>query len=260
VPGLDRFDLTERVAIVTGGAGRLGTPMCYAMAERGAHIVVASRNLENCERVAAECSKIGLRALPHQVDVTNPTLIERMVTTVFQEFGRIDILVNNASGMKLKPFEELSAEDWDFSLRAGLTSVALCSQQAGKYMIAQKNGSIINIGSIYGVVAPDIKNYGPHLEMASPATYGSFKGGLVQLTRYLAGYWGKYGVRTNMISPGGIFANQPKEFVKNYIERVPLGRMGAPEDLSGPLVFLASDASAYVNGANLMVDGGWTAW
>lgn len=256
----DLYDLSGRVAIVTGGAGRLGSEMCRGLAEQGAHVVVASRRLEACEAVAAECSAAGPRALPIRVDVTEEEQIGKMTERVISEFGRIDILINNASGMVLKPFEDLTAADWDFSLRAGVTAAAMCSQAAGKYMVAQKKGSIINIGSIYGVVAPDMKNYGTHMEMASPATYGGGKGGLVQLTRYLAGYWGKFNVRTNMISPGGIFANQPAEFVNNYLAKVPLGRMGTPDDVKGVAVFLAADASAYVNGANLMVDGGWTSW
>lgn len=254
------FDLTGRVAIVTGGAGRLGTVMCHALAEQGAHVVVASRNLESCERVAGECSAIGSRALAVQVDVSNPELVERMTEITLGEFGKVDILINNASGMRSKAFEDLTAEDWDYSLRSGLTSAALCAQAVGKHMVAQKKGSILNIGSIYGVVAPDVKNYGEHLWMASPATYGGLKGGLVQFTRFLAGYWGKHNVRTNMISPGGILANQPAEFIANYVAKVPMGRMGNPDDVKGATVFLASDASAYVNGANLMVDGGWTIW
>jgi len=260
------FDLTGRVAIVTGGAGQLGFPMSQSLAELGAHVVIASRNVDNCREKAAAISKDNPEAIGLKLDVTQEDSIEEMTASVMEHFGRIDILVNNALTGKRAGVEDMTLEDWEFSLRGGLTSVFLCSQIVGREMVKRKRGVIVNIASIYGIVAPDQGIYGKS-GLNSPPNYAAVKGGVVQLTRYLATYWAKDNIRVNAITPGGFYNPMFKEtlpdydvFLKNYCRKTPLGRMAEPEDIKGAIAYLASDASNYVTGANLVLDGGFTVW
>lgn len=268
------FDLTGRVAIVTGGAGLLGKQFCEALVEAGASVVIASRTLENCEAWAKELTAYAatlpnwqerdpkIATLPLALDVTDPESSKAMVDATLEHFGRIDVLVNNAytRGTPAPP-EELTPEAWRTWLDAGLSGAFYCAQAAAKPMLAQGSGSIINISSMYGVVGTDVRMYPPGMPVNASAAYGAVKGGLVNLTRTLAVVWAGQGVRVNAISPGGFPSTQANEaFYNAFVNKVPLNRMGSRNDLKGAVVFLASDAGAYVVGHNLLVDGGWTAW
>lgn len=268
------FDLTGRVAIVTGGAGLLGKQFSQALVEAGASVVIASRTLENCQLWADELTAYARTlpiwqarddttvALPVAVDVTSPDSAQAMVAATIEHFGRLDILVNNAYARGTPaPPEDLAPEAWRTWIDAGLSGLFYCAQAAAKPMLAQGHGSIINISSMYGVVGVDVRIYPPGMPVNASAAYGAIKGGVINLTRTLAVVWAPQGVRVNCISPGGFpGATINAEFANNFIAKVPLNRMGNRNDLKGAVVFLASDAGAYVVGHNLLVDGGWTAW
>jgi len=256
------FDLTGRVAIITGGAGLLGKQLSKALAEAGAKVVIASRTLANCQAWAAELSAQGFAALALPLDVTDPASAKALVSATLEHFGRLDILVNNAYARGVPaPPELLDPAEWRTWLDAGLSGAFYCAQAAALPMLDQGSGSIINIGSIYGVVGTDVGMYPSGMPVNASAAYGAIKGGIVNLTRTLAVAWAAKGVRVNCISPGGFPGDTiNSEFAQNFRAKVPLGRMGNSTDLKGAVVFLASDAGAYVIGHNLLVDGGWTAW
>ena len=260
------FKLEGAVAIVTGGAGKLGSQMADALAEAGGHVVVASRDLDKCRAKAEALSAEHAQALPVAVDVTDAESVRRMIDAVMERFGRIDILVNNAYSAKAKPFEQMSAEEFESASSGALTSTFLCSQATAPVMRKQGSGAIINIASIYGMVSPDHRIYG-RSGLDNPCNYGPAKAGVLQFTRWLAAYLAPDGVRVNAITPGGFYnplfherLDYEDVFVANYRRKTPLGRMGNETDLKGAVVFLASAASEYVTGQNLVVDGGWTIW
>jgi NAD(P)-dependent dehydrogenase (short-subunit alcohol dehydrogenase family) len=259
------FDLTGQVAIVTGGAGQLGSQICDGLAEAGAHVVVASRGLERCQRKAETLTAQGREAFARTVDVTAQESWQQLVQDVTGKFGRIDILVNNAYSGRLGRLEEMTLEDFESATRGALSSVFLGSQAVAPIMKAHRGGVIINISSIYGIVSPDHRIYG-RTGMNNPPNYGAAKAGVIQLTRWLATYFAPDGIRVNCISPGGFYNDEFRKsrdyevFVENYCYKTPLGRMGGETDLKGAAVFLASSASDYVTGHNLVVDGGWTIW
>jgi NAD(P)-dependent dehydrogenase (short-subunit alcohol dehydrogenase family) len=256
------FDLTGRVAIVTGGAGLLGQQFSRALAEAGATVVTASRNQENCGAWAEQLRADGHQALALPLDVTDPESSKALVAATLDQCGRLDILVNNAYARGVPaPPEELSVEAWRTWIDAGLSGAFYCAQAAARPMLAQGRGAIINIGSIYGVGGTDVRMYPPEVPINASVAYGAVKGGIVNLTRSLAVVWAAQGVRVNCISPGGFPGETVNaEFAAAFEAKVPLGRMGNRNDLKGAVVFLASDAAAYVVGQNLLVDGGWTAW
>jgi gluconate 5-dehydrogenase len=262
----DLFDMGGEVAIVTGATGQLGGQMADALAEAGAHVVVASRTESDCERKATELSSKHAEALAVPTDVTDPESVENMVNKAVDRFGGVDVLVNNAYSGTAAPFEEITLDDWNAAFEGAVTSTFLCSQAVAPVMVEQESGSIVNVGSIYGTVAPDHSIYG-ETGLNNPANYGPAKAAVVQFTRWLAAYLAEDGVRVNCISPGGFYDEDLEDrpgyeetFVPNYRDRTPLGRMGDDTDLKGPIVFLASDASEWVTGHNLLVDGGWTVW
>ena len=264
----DLFDLTDRVAVVTGGPGQLGSQMCDALAEAGANVVVASRTYEDCAEKADELSRDYNEAMPVSVDVTDEESVEEMVAEVTDRFGGIDVLVNNAyqaTGYGV-PFEELTKEDWRTTLEGVLTQSFSCSQAALPALRESDHGVIVNVASHYGVVAPDHRVYGDS-DINNPPTYGSAKAGVIGFTRWLATYLAAEGIRVNAISPGGFYSEAMADveayedvFVPNYEDRTPLGRMGDETDMKGLVVYLASDASKWMTGQNVVLDGGWTAW
>jgi NAD(P)-dependent dehydrogenase (short-subunit alcohol dehydrogenase family) len=266
---MDLFSLKNKTAIVTGACGLLGMKHCEALAEAGAHVVLADIDEAKCKKNA---KALGSKHLGIAVDVTSPSSLEAARDQILHKFKHIDVLVNNAAindmfenpllAGKQSMFENYPLAMWEASIKVNVTGVFLCSQILGTPMSKQGSGSIINIASTYGMVGPDQSIYkdkkGKHTFYKSPS-YPSTKGAVINFTRYLAAYWGNKGVRVNTLSPGGVENNQDEYFVQNYTKKTLLGRMATPGDYKGALVFLASDASAYMTGANLVVDGGWTA-
>lgn len=254
----DLFDLTGRVAIVTGAGSGLGAIFSETLAEAGASVVCTGLHLQSVEETATRICDSGGQAIGVEADVTDEAAVERMVEVAIDRFGRLDILVNNAGVAVSGPPEELSAEDWRWVIDVDLTGVFLGCRAAARQMItAGQGGRIINIASILGAVASE----------PAPATaYSAAKGGVINLTRDLAVQWAPEGILVNAIGPGYFltemtreaFANQ--EFREQIERRTPLGRSGELEELKGIIVFLASDASSYVTGQTIFVDGGWTAW
>jgi len=266
----DLFSLKGKVAIVTGALGLIGKNHCYALAEAGANVVACDLNSNACKEFVKNLStdSIGVG-----VDIVSADSLKNLRDVVLSKFGKIDVLVNNAAindmfenplaALEQSKFENYPLEMWKSSLDVNVTGTFLCSQILGTEMAEQKSGSIINVASTYGIVAPDQSLYknekGEQTFYKSPA-YPATKGAVISFTRFLAAYWGNAGVRVNSLSPGGVENSQNEFFVKNYSAKTPLGRMAAPTDYKGAVVFLASDASSYMTGANLVVDGGWTAW
>jgi NAD(P)-dependent dehydrogenase (short-subunit alcohol dehydrogenase family) len=266
---MDLFLLTGKTAIVTGACGLLGRHHCEALAEAGANVVAADLDEKAC---AALVEELGPGHMGVGVDVTEVASLQRTRERIMERYGRIDVLVNNAAindkfedpvlGSKQSMFEHYPLEMWDRSWKVNVSGVFLCSQVFGRVMAEQGAGSIINIASTYGIVAPDQGIYrnetGEQTFYKSPA-YPVTKSAVIGFTKFLASYWGHRGVRVNTLSPGGVENNQDEFFSRNYSNKTLLGRMAAPVDYKGAIIFLAGDASAYMTGANLVVDGGWTA-
>lgn len=263
------FDLANKTAIVTGALGLLGKEHCRALAEAGANVVVADVNEAASIAFSAE---LGENHLGVGVDVTSETSLKTALHKILAHFGTIDVLVNNAAindmfenpamAKELSAFENYPVEAFKKSLEVNVTGVFLCSQVFGTVMAQQGSGSIINIASTYGMVGPDqsiYRNQAGEQTFYKSAAYPATKGAVINFTRFLAAYWGKNGVRVNTLSPGGVENSQDSFFIQNYSAKTLLNRMAQPNDYRGAIVFLASDASAYMTGANLVVDGGWTA-
>jgi NAD(P)-dependent dehydrogenase (short-subunit alcohol dehydrogenase family) len=256
---IDLFSLKNRVVLITGAAGQLGECFCDALSGAGADLAVTDINGESSRLVAEKYSERGTRCKAFELDVTSAVSIKDAVVKILNEFGRIDVLINNAGVGVFTPFEERTEEEFSSVLEVNLKGTFLCSQIISEQMILQGHGNIINIGSIYGIVSSDPDIYGVSGRNNSEV-YSCSKAAVIQMTRYLAVYLAKYNIRVNCISPGGIFNYQEKGFVESYIKKTPLGRMGECSDLKGAIVYLASDASSYVTGHNLVVDGGFTIW
>ena len=263
------FSLEGKTAIVTGGTGLIGKKHCEALWQAGANVVVADVSSTSTQEFA---KSLGENTLGIALDVTNSASLEKAKNEILAHFGSIDILVNNAAvndmfenpamAAELSAFEKYPIESFRKSLEVNVLGVFLCSQIFGTVMVKQGTGSIINVASTYGMVGPDQSIYknkaGEQTFFKSPA-YPTTKGAILNFTRYLAAYWGKQGIRVNTLSPGGVENSQDAFFIQNYSSKTLLGRMAQPTDYQGALIFLASDASAYMTGANLVVDGGWTA-
>jgi NAD(P)-dependent dehydrogenase (short-subunit alcohol dehydrogenase family) len=278
VPFPDLFRLDGRVALITGGAGLLGRRYCEALLEAGARVVIGDIAGDRAEALASELSRdcaIGIG-----MDVADQASVERSVDEAARRYGRLDVLVNNAAltvrgGAQrftpadyFAPFEDYKREVWDAALSVNLTGMLLCAQAAGRQMLRQDHpgGVMVNVSSTYGVVAPDQRLYqgvkSPYADAGfnTPVSYAVTKTAVLGLTRYLATYWGNKNIRVNALTPHGVFDNHDDAFVRNFVYRSPLGRMARNDEYRGALLFLVSDASSYMTGANLIVDGGWTAW
>jgi NAD(P)-dependent dehydrogenase (short-subunit alcohol dehydrogenase family) len=253
--GLEVFKLDGRVALITGGNRGLGFVMARALAEAGADVVVTSRQQEKAENSAASIAQAtGRRALGLTVDVTDAAQVEKMVQTVVNEFGHIDILINNAGINIRKPIEEFDEASWDLVQSTNLKAPFLCARAVSRYMKEQRYGRVINVASMLGLTG-----------LPERGAYSSSKGGVIQLTKVLALEWAPYNVTVNALCPGP-FATELNIPVLNnpqanqfFIDHLPLKRWGKPEELGGVAIFLASEASSFMTGAALVVDGGWTA-
>jgi len=251
------FDLSGRVALVTGGYGIYGAPVSEALAEAGAHVVIASRSLDSCQTMADSLRGSGFDASAETYDQGNERSILALRDRLRNRFGAVPILVNNSVGRSMRGFGD-SLDAWQQSMEVNATGLFAISRAFIEPMMDAGAGSIINIGSIQGVVAPDFRNY-EGTSMTTPPDYHFHKHGMIGLTRYLAAWGGPRGVRVNAVSPGGFQTPDHKEpFVSQYCRRVFLGRMARHDDIKGAVVFLASDASAYITGQNLIVDGGYS--
>jgi NAD(P)-dependent dehydrogenase (short-subunit alcohol dehydrogenase family) len=264
------FSLKNKVAIVTGALGLLGKQHCYALSEAGASVVVCDLDEDKCRLFAAE---LGNNSAGICADITSQQSVTELKKQLLSRFGHLDILVNNAAindmfespslAAEQSMFENYPLELWKKSLDVNVTGMFICCQILGSEMAKNGGGSIINIASTYGIVAPDQSLYIDRNGIQNfykSASYPVTKGAVISFTRFLASYWGKKGVRINTLSPGGVENDQDEFFILSYSKKTPLGRMAKPADYKGALIFLASDASAYMTGANLIVDGGFTAW
>ena len=265
------FSLANKVVVVTGGAGLLGQVFCQALVDVGAHVAIVDLDLASAETVAKRINKSeAQKVVAVGSDITSPESVTQMIANVVKQLGRIDVLVNNAAskGSSLdaffESFEDYSLKTWREVMSVNIDGLFLVAQAVGKQMKKQGGGSIIQTSSIYGVVAPDQRIYeGSEYNgrpINTPAVYSASKSAVNGLTNYLATYWASSKIRVNSLTPGGIASGQNSEFNKKYSNRVPLGRMGEASELVGALIYLASDASSYVTGQNLIVDGGLSAW
>jgi NAD(P)-dependent dehydrogenase (short-subunit alcohol dehydrogenase family) len=250
------FDLTGRVAIISGGSMGLGRQMAEGLAEMGANLVLCARKKERCEEAAESLRSQGVQVLALACDVKDKSAIQQVVDATLAKFGRIDILINNAGVSWGAPVEDMTLEQWDKVLSTNLTGTFLFCQAAGKAMVAQRSGKIINIASVAGLG-------GASAELQAIGYHAS-KGGVIAFTKDLACTWAPHGIQVNAIAPGWFPTHMSGWIIEHrkdsLLEKIPLGRFGSDHDLKGAAVFLASDASAYVTGHVLVVDGGQTAW
>ena len=255
---LEQFSLKGKVALVTGGAGLFGRQIVQSLAEAGARTYLASRDLDASEKVAEQHRAAGHDVIALQVDQSQEVSVLSLRDEIASRGDAVDVLVNNAVTRPMKSYDD-DAAAFAASMEVNATGLFQITRAIGDVMAARGNGSIININSIYGVVAPDPTNYrGTDFHGWLP-DYAFHKGGMIALTRFIASYYGSRGVRCNNLSAGGFFNNQPEPFVRQYCEHTMLGRMAGESDLMGAIVFLASDASLYLTGTNIPIDGGYTA-
>jgi 2-deoxy-D-gluconate 3-dehydrogenase len=271
----EKFDLTGWAAVVTGGVGLLGTEFCWTLAEAGAAVAVVDLDENATKKVADELNRDGYRAIGIATDITKPDSVQAMVASVLSKFRRLDVLVNSAGldpkfdpeasakGIAPGAFEDYPLEQWNAAMNVNLTGMFLVTQACVRPMIAQgKKGSIINICSTYGLNGPDQRIYIKDGKRVAykPVYYTVTKAGVMGFTKYLAAYYAGTEIRVNALTPGGVYNNHEEYFVKNYSAKTILGRMARKDEMNGALLFLASDASSYMTGNNVVVDGGWTAW
>jgi NAD(P)-dependent dehydrogenase (short-subunit alcohol dehydrogenase family) len=255
---LELFSLREKVIVLTGGAGLYGRGLVAMLAEAGATLVIASRSVEKLREVAAEETARGFHVVAESLDQGDEASVLALRERVLAQFGRVDGLVNNSVARPMKsPDAPVSA--WEESMRVNATGVFLITRAFGEVMCARESGSIVNISSMQGMIGPSLELYAGTDMGTPPPDYFFHKGGMLNLTRYYAGLFGGKNVRVNALAPGGFFNNQPEPFLTRYREHTMLGRMADERDLGGAVIFLLSDASKYVTGANLPVDGGYTA-
>ena len=264
------FRLDGKVVVITGALGILGREYCKAVAEQGAELVIADKNFESCKAFAVKINKeSGAKTHACSVDLSSEDSIKDWSKKILDKSGKVDVLMNNAAAKTdgfFTSLEKYSLKTWNEIMAVNVNAAFLAVRELGPGMASRGSGSIINVSSIYGVVGPDQSIYeGSWYEdlggaINTPLVYAASKGAVISMTRYLATYWGSQGVRCNCLTPGGVSSGQNDTFDKKYSSHVPLGRMAKSSELIGAMLFLASDASSYVNGQNLIVDGGWTAW
>ncbi|MGY0375132.1 SDR family oxidoreductase [Clostridium sp. JNZ J1-5] len=257
------FDLHEKVVLITGGSGYLGTAMSEILSEFGANLVMASRDEQKNLKLKQNLEyKYGNHVETMNLDISNSIMINEVVENILKKYGKIDVLINNSYFGAGAELLNMSEEDWNKGIDGSINGVFRLTKAVLISMIEKRYGKIINIASMYGIVAPDVSIYEGN-NFYNPANYGIGKAGIIQFTKYIAAVYGKYGITCNCVSPGP-FPNDSvqknEKFINNLERKVPLGRIGKPEELKGVIALLSSDASSYINGANISVDGGWTIW
>ena len=259
------FDLSDKTVVLTGAAGYLGANYVDGLSQAGANVVLSDINYQGCKKIEKQMrEKYDVDPLSVKLDLTDSKSIKSMISKITKKYSSTDVLINNAAyqgdkKIRSAGFEKLELGTWNKAINVNLTGIFLLCQAVGKIMLKQKSGNIINISSTYGMVGADQRIYGKS-GLNSPAFYAATKSGILNLTRYLASYWNRTGIRVNTLSPGGVENNQDKNFIKKYSEKTMIGRMARNDEYVGALIFLASDASSYMTGSNLVIDGGWTAW
>jgi len=263
----NNFSVTDKVIVITGGYGLLGKQFAQSLADEGAKVVITGKDFNKAKKIAHK-----VNAWACQLDVSIKESVIFAVNNILNEFGVIDGLVNNASfsspvdgNNNFISFENISERSLEQSIAVDLKGTFLCCQLIGNEMVKNAGGSIINISSIYGTVAPDQRIYKSIQDkngnsFIKPASYCAVKSAILNLTRYLAVYWANKNIRVNTLTLGGVYDSQSQEFVQSYCERTPLNRMANSDEYNGAIQFLLSNASSYMTGANLVIDGGWTAW
>jgi NAD(P)-dependent dehydrogenase (short-subunit alcohol dehydrogenase family) len=252
---MDRFKLSGKKAFVTGSARGIGRGIAHAFAQAGADLAIVDIDLDNAKKVAEEIVKYNVKSIAIQADVSKSDDVEKMLDKILKEFGTIDIAFNNAGINNTEKAEDVSIDNWTKVLAVNITGVFLTARAAGRVMIEKKKGSIINMGSMSGHVV---------CHPQTQSAYNSSKAAVIQLTKSLASEWSQYNVRVNSISPGYTWTEMveeyPRELIAEWSKDIPLGRLCRIEELQGAAVFLASDASSYITGTDLLVDGGFTIW
>lgn len=266
------FSLHAKVAIVTGGAGTLGKQFCRCLAEAGAKVAVVDLRVDEAIEIAKSLAEVyKVEAIGVGCDVSNQHSVNAMLSEVVGVLGGVNILLNNAAGKSdnleafFSPFEDYSIEQWREIMSVNLDGMFLVAQAIGRHMVTQKSGgSIVQVSSIYGVMAPDHRIYEDSYylghQINTPAVYAASKAGVIGLSKYLASYWAEHNIRVNTLTPGGVESGQNDIFKRRYASRVPMARMGMPFEMVGAMLYLASDASSYVTGQNIIVDGGLHCW
>jgi len=258
-----RFGLSGKVAFIVGGGGYLGLPISMALAEHGAFVIIADVRKDAAEKACGALTAQGLKADALELDVADEQAVIAACKSLAEKYGTIDIAINTTCYSTGKPMDEMTLADWTKGMRVSLDGAFLFTREIGKLMAAQGKGSIIQFSSMYGRVSPDPRIYAPNYNV-NPVDYGVAKAGILQMVRYQAVMLGPKGVRVNSIIPGP-FPNPVgqggnPEFVSKLSSKVPMGRVGRCEEIAGAVVFLASDASSFVTGTEIVIDGGWTAW
>lgn len=257
------FDLTGKVAWVAGGGGYLGTALCEGLAQHGAHVIVADNRAENAETCAAAIKDKGLSAEAMELDIADEATVQSATDNIVEKHGKLDIGVNATHYSTAKPMEQMTMAEWEAGTRVTLAAAFVFGRECGRIMVPQKRGSIIQFSSMYGVVSPDPRIYSEKFPM-NPVDYGAAKAGVLQFVRYQASKWGPHGVRVNAVVPGpfpfpSMIENHP-DMIKRLSGKTMLERVGRSHEITGAVVYLASDAASYVTGQSIVVDGGWTAW
>jgi NAD(P)-dependent dehydrogenase (short-subunit alcohol dehydrogenase family) len=272
---LSKFDLTNKWVVVTGAAGLLGRQHSTALLEVNANLVLLDKDKNKIIQVAHELNQLGFsgKILNYEIDITNESKVQAINDDLLAKKISISVLINNAAinpkyevlaeGKNGSRVEDFDLLDWDLQLDVGLKGAFICSKVFGSNMAKQGNGVILNIASDLSIIAPDqriYKNNSNQLQNVKPITYSVIKSGLIGMTKYLATYWNESNVRVNAISPGGVYEKQDSEFVDRLTKLIPLGRMASPDEYKSAIQFLCSDASSYMTGQNLVIDGGRSVW
>ena len=271
------FNLKNKIIVITGGSGFLGSEFSSTLSDVGAIPIILDKNNASLELLKKKFIKKKQRGLFFLVDLNNETKVNVVINSIIKKYRKIDCLINAAgfTGEDMlktdsnffEKFENYDFRLWQKSLNGNLSSTFILTKSVAKHMLKRKKGSIINIASDYGIISPDHRIYEPNkkinykgVNFNTPISYSVAKSGIISMTKYLATYWAKKGIRVNCVSPAGVYKKHNKKFVKQLSERIPLGRMAKPEELNGAIIYLCSNASSYVTGHNLVVDGGRTIW